>query len=97
MTVFKKYLLVNGILLFTHPLLFFAGIMGFGSAPDYTPKVELFKAMSALAFTGGCPNLMVFLISTIRKKNIIENLIWSFVFFALVFGAYLAIFWSVIK
>lgn len=95
MGVFKKYLLVNGILLFIHPFIFFGAVMGFGSAPDYTPKIELFKAMLAIAFTGSCPNIFVFLIAVIRKDNIKENLIWSFVFFCLIFSSYLTIFWSI--
>jgi NADH:ubiquinone oxidoreductase subunit 6 (subunit J) len=97
MSVFRKFLLVNGLLMFVHPMLFFAGIMGFGSAPDYTPKIELFKAMLSLAFVGACPNLLVFIISAFRRKEIKENLIWALIFFSLVFIVYLAVFWSVLK
>lgn len=78
-------------------MILFGGVMGFGSAPDYTPKIELFKAMLALAFIGSCINLFVLLIALIRKENVRENLIWSLVFFSLVFLSYLAIFWSVLE
>lgn len=97
MSVFKKYLLVNLILLFVHPMLFFTGIMGFGSAPDHTPKIELIKAILSLAFVGACANLLVFIISAFSRKNIKQNLIWALAFFTLVFTVYLGVFWSVLK
>lgn len=96
MSVLKKYLLVNLALIFYHPMLYFAGIMGFGSAPVYTPDSELIKGIFALAFVGACPNLFVFLISAFRRKNIKENLIWFIVFFSFVFSAYVALFWRMI-
>ncbi|WP_246945094.1 hypothetical protein [Bacillus pinisoli] len=97
MSILKKYIFLNVLFIVFHVMMFFGGIMGFGSAPDYTPKIELLKGLLFFAFIGASPNLVILVLALIRGKQIRENMKWSLLFFALVFSIYVAVFWSVLE
>lgn len=94
--IFLKYLMINILLLFFHVLMFFAGVMGFGGASGNEPLRVLLEALLVFAFTGASPNILIFFVAAIRKKNIKENAIWASVFFLIVMAAYMITFWSVL-
>lgn len=77
MSTLTKYVVLNVAMIFFHIIMFFAGVMGFGGAAGNEPKSEIFKALLFFAFIGASPNLVVLLISIIRKRKIKEHLTWS--------------------
>jgi NADH:ubiquinone oxidoreductase subunit 6 (subunit J) len=97
LSTFKKFMIVNIALLPFHGMMFFGGIMGFGSAPDYTPKIELLKALITFAFIGAAPNLIVLAISLFQKDRIKEHVVLTSIYMVLIMAVYFLIFRSVLE
>jgi hypothetical protein len=77
--------------------MYFTAVMGFGGGTPNPPKSVIFKAILSLSLVGASPNLFVFLFSAFRKKNILENAIWSLVFSLIIVIVYFAVFWELLK
>jgi hypothetical protein len=97
LSTIKKYMIVNIALLPFHGMVLFGGIMGFGSAPDYTPKLELLKALITFAFIGAAPNLIVLAISLFKKDRVKEHVVFTSIYMVLIMAVYFFIFRSVFE
>ncbi|HSO59014.1 MAG TPA: hypothetical protein VLQ66_12435 [Paenisporosarcina sp.] len=96
MKTFKKYLLINILLIFFHIMMYFGAVMGFGSATGRPPKIEIIKFLLVFSAIGASPNLLVFLFSAIRRKRIRENALWASVFSLIVMVGYFTLYWNLL-
>lgn len=94
--VFKKYVIVNVVMIYWHGMMFFTGVMGFGSASGSPSKMVMIQALLLFSIIGASPNLFVFLHSLIKKKDVKENALWAGVFFLIVVISYFIAFSSVL-
>lgn len=92
MKTFKKYLLINILLIGFHFMMYFGAVMGFGSATGRPPKLEIIKFLLVFSAIGASPNLLVFLFSAIRRKSIRENALWASVFSLIVMVVYFTVY-----
>ncbi|MDX1806290.1 MAG: hypothetical protein R3267_04655 [Paenisporosarcina sp.] len=97
METFKKYVLINILLIGFHILMYFTAAMGFGSASSNPPQMVVFQAILMMSVTGASPNLFIFLYSLFKKKNIVENALWALVFSLIVMVAYFTVFWDLLR
>lgn len=93
MNVFKIYLLFNIGLIAVHVLLYVVTVMGLGSGSEDAPRSEVVNILVFMAILGASPNLLLFLISLLRRKQVKENALWAAVFTVLVLLGYLLVFW----
>lgn len=97
MKTFLKYLLFNTALLFFHVFLYFISAMGIGGGTGLEPRNEVFITLLIVAAIGASPNILVLLVSILRKDKVAEHILWTFVFSLIVMAAYLWFFWPVIQ
>ena len=97
MKTFKKYLLINILLIVFHFMMYFAAVMGFGSATGLPPKIEIIIFLLVFSAIGASPNLLVFLFSAIRRKRIRENALWASVFSVMVMIGYFTVYWNLLN
>ena len=96
MKTFKKYLLINILLIFFHVTMLFVAVMGIGGGTGHPPKSEMIKFILFFSSVGASPNLLVFLFSAIRRKSIRENALWAFVFSLIVMVVYFTVYWELL-
>lgn len=93
MNVFKIYLLFNMGLIGVHVLLYVVTVMGLGSGNEGAQRSEVVNILMFMAALGASPNLLLFLVSLLRKKQVKENALWAAVFTLVVLLGYLVVFW----
>lgn len=80
------------LMIFFHAMMYFIGVMGFGGRTGNESLVELVFNLLLFSLFGAAPNLVVFLISYIRKKDVKRNLLWAESFSLLVIIGYFIMF-----
>lgn len=93
MNVFKIYFLINISMILGHIALYLVTVMGLGSGNRDAPRSEIINILAFMAALGASPNLLLFLASWIRKKQVKENALWAAVFAFIVLVGYLMVFW----
>lgn len=93
MKVFKIYFLINISMILGHIALYLVTVMGLGSGNLDAPRSEIVDILVFMALLGASPNVILFLASLIRKKQIKENALWATVFTLIVLLGYLIVFW----
>ncbi|MGB5944831.1 hypothetical protein [Paenisporosarcina sp.] len=97
MKTFKKYLLINILLIVFHLMMLFIAVMGIGGGTGHPSKSEMIKFILFFSSVGASPNLLVFLFSAIRKKSIRENALWAFIFSLIVMVGYFTLYWNLLN
>ncbi len=88
MKVFKIYFFINLSMIFGHVILFVVTIMGLGSENLNAPRSEAVDILMFMAILGASPNMILFIASVIRKKQIKGNALWASVFTIIVLLGY---------
>lgn len=93
MNVFKIYFLINISMILLHIILYVVTVMGLGSGNEDAPRSEIVNILMFMAALGASPNLLLFLVSLLRRKQVKENALWAAVFTIIVLLGYLIVFW----
>lgn len=93
MKVFKIYFFINLSMIFGHIALYVVTIMGLGSGNLNAPRSEVVNILIFMAVLGASPNVILFLASLIRKKQIKDSALWAIVFTVIVLLGYSIAFW----
>jgi len=93
LNVFKIYFLINISMILLHIILYVITVMGLGSGNEDAPRSEIVNILVFMAALGASPNLLLFLIGLLRRKQVKENTLWAAVFTVIVLLGYLMVFW----
>lgn len=93
MNVFKIYFLINISMILLHIILYVVTVMGLGSGNEDALRSEIVNILVFMAVLGASPNLLLFLISLLRRKQVKGNALWAAVFTVIVLLGYLIVFW----
>lgn len=93
MKVFKIYFVLNIGMMVGHIALYLVTVMGLGSGNLDAQRSEIVDILVFMALLGASPNVILFLASLLRKKQIKENALWATVFTLIVLLGYLIVFW----